>query len=233
MKTVRFKELVKKCGAPLLHLSWVPPERDAGLQRAIKEHRVLTVHQELRGSKKDYATVGLLKDANSQVLLFPKSLRAYTDRRVVAIDYDLLAPDPGPRARPQPAKARATKAVVAPAAKPADPAPPPTPAPSVAKPIAPPIPAAAPKPTSKPTRKAAKPRPGRSAAPAAAVPDTAARHASPSRPRAEVPAKRLAEPAAGPSAAVLITGIKKALGELKAGKNVAAYSRLQSLVEGK
>jgi hypothetical protein len=91
MKTVRFPQVVQKCGAPEIHLAWVSPNRDSVLKKALGENRVMTVHQELRGGKKDYGTVGFLKGRNSQILLFPKSLRRFTERRIVAIDYSLLA----------------------------------------------------------------------------------------------------------------------------------------------
>jgi hypothetical protein len=61
------------------------------LKKALKHHRVLTVHRRLRGAKKDFGVVGLEPARNAQFLVFPKSLRSFADRRVVGIDYDLLA----------------------------------------------------------------------------------------------------------------------------------------------
>ncbi len=57
---------------------------------AVKQQRVMSLHQTIRGSTKDYGTVGLQKSPKTQRLVFPKSLRSFSDRRVIAINYDLL-----------------------------------------------------------------------------------------------------------------------------------------------
>ena len=106
MKTARFKQVVEACGRPQVHLSWTKPDRDDVLMKAVKAHRVMTVHQSLRGSAKDFGTVGMLKDDTAQLLLFPKSLRRFNDRRIVGIDYALLVPEklaPFPKPSPKPA----------------------------------------------------------------------------------------------------------------------------------
>lgn len=46
MKTARFAQLVSAAGQPEVHQLWVPAARDPEFQRALKAHRVLTVHQE-------------------------------------------------------------------------------------------------------------------------------------------------------------------------------------------
>src|SRR4051812_45116981 len=94
MKTAKFAEVVKKCGEPSVYLAWVEPARDKTLKRALAEHRVMTLHQELHGGKKDFGSVGLLKDRHAQLLVFPKSLRRFSDRKIIAIDYSLIAKDP-------------------------------------------------------------------------------------------------------------------------------------------
>lgn len=60
MKTVRFRQVVAACGRPAVHLSWVKPEQDRELMRAFKDHRVMSIHQTLRGSAKDFGSVGFL-----------------------------------------------------------------------------------------------------------------------------------------------------------------------------
>ena len=95
MKTIRFTLVVKQCGAPEIHLAWIDPKRDRSLKRALVENRVMTLHQELHGGKKDFGTVGYLKDRHAQILLFPKSLRRFTGRKIVAIDYALFAKSEG------------------------------------------------------------------------------------------------------------------------------------------
>lgn len=96
MKTVRFSQVVARAGPPEVHVSWLPPAKDPVLKRALKEHRVMTVHQELRGTRKDFGTVGLALKGPAQILLFPKSLRRFAERKVVGIDYEVL-PKPSDR----------------------------------------------------------------------------------------------------------------------------------------
>jgi hypothetical protein len=91
MKTARFSDVVAKSGRPEVHLTWTAPASDPVLQHAAREHRVMTVHQHLRGAKKDFATVGLEPAPEAQYLVFPKSLRTFDGSRVVGIRYDLLA----------------------------------------------------------------------------------------------------------------------------------------------
>ena len=91
MKSARFSLVVKKCGTPEIYLAWVDPKRDRTLKRALAENRVMTLHQELHGGKKDFGTVGFLKDRHAQILLFPKSLRRFAGQRIIAVDYALFA----------------------------------------------------------------------------------------------------------------------------------------------
>jgi hypothetical protein len=91
MKTARFTLVVKKCGLPEIYLAWVDPKKDKVLKRALAENRVMTLHQELHGGKKDFGTVGYMKDRHAQILIFPKSLRRFADRRVIAVDYSLFS----------------------------------------------------------------------------------------------------------------------------------------------
>lgn len=93
MKTARFSDVVSRSGRPNLHLAWSAPLSDKALQTAEKERRVLTVHQQTRGAKKDFGAVGLEAGKNVQFLIFPKSLRAFAHRRIIGIQYDLLEPE--------------------------------------------------------------------------------------------------------------------------------------------
>ncbi|MDB6095216.1 MAG: hypothetical protein JWM32_2778 [Verrucomicrobia bacterium] len=92
MKAARFSKVVEKCGRPSVHLTWVAPQRDRSLMSALKESRIMTVHHVARGGQKDFGTVGLLKaEPGAQLLIFPKSLRRFSETRIVGINYDLLA----------------------------------------------------------------------------------------------------------------------------------------------
>jgi hypothetical protein len=109
MKTMRFASVVAQAGKPDVHLSLVDPTKDATLQKALKAHRVMTIHQS-RGST-DYGTIGYEKTPTSQILIFPKSLRKYAEAKIVGVKYDLfdesntLPPKPPPaRKSPKPPK---------------------------------------------------------------------------------------------------------------------------------
>jgi hypothetical protein len=99
VKTVRFSNVVAKGGKPEPYTLWTDPKKDPEFKRAIKENRVLSVHQETVGSKADYGTVGFKGDRHAQLLVFPKSIRSFDGKRVVGVKYDLVdqpeeAPNP-------------------------------------------------------------------------------------------------------------------------------------------
>jgi hypothetical protein len=89
-KTIRFAEVVAKCGRPSPYLAWTRPEKDPVFLQAVKARRVLTVHQELHGGKKDFGLPGFHPETRAQYLLFPKGLANIEGRRVIAIDYELV-----------------------------------------------------------------------------------------------------------------------------------------------
>ena len=92
MKTARFAAVVEAAGKPDTHLLLVSPEKDKPLQTAIRAHRVMTLHQELGGSKKDHGTVGFEPGGARQFLIFPRSLSKFQGSRIVGVKYDLLEP---------------------------------------------------------------------------------------------------------------------------------------------
>src|SRR4051812_5620705 len=108
MKTARFTEIVAAAGKPQVHPLWLAPAKDPDLKRAVRDCRVMTIHQNLRGTKKDYGTVGLHLEGSTQVLVFPKSLRRFGDRHIVGVDYKLIIhpepKDPAPPPKPRAAK---------------------------------------------------------------------------------------------------------------------------------
>lgn len=111
MQTVRFTRVVEEAGRPAPYLSWTPPDKDAELRRLVKQERVMTLHQELRGPRKDFGTVGLHRESAAQVLVFPKSLRRFAGRKVVGIDYRLVGSEShnaGPKVKPRPGPAPST-----------------------------------------------------------------------------------------------------------------------------
>jgi hypothetical protein len=108
--TVRFSKIVEVAGKPIVHILWIDPAKDTILQKAIQANRVMTIHQRPGGTKTDYGTIGFEKNVSGQVLIFPKSLKPFADKRVVGVKYDLLewppvlkskqAPKPRPAKRP-------------------------------------------------------------------------------------------------------------------------------------
>ena len=90
VKIARFREIVVKCGAPEVVTLWTDPKDDKGFQRALRDERIMSVHQPAVGSKKDFGEIGFVRGPNVSYLHFPKSLRRYEGRRIVGVDYALL-----------------------------------------------------------------------------------------------------------------------------------------------
>jgi NADPH-dependent glutamate synthase beta subunit-like oxidoreductase len=88
--TIRFSKLVETAGKPSNHLLWSDPAKDQILQNAIRGQRVLTVRQRPVDAKTDYGTVGYEKGVPGQILIFPKSIKQFADKRVIGVKYDLL-----------------------------------------------------------------------------------------------------------------------------------------------
>lgn len=201
MKTVRFAELVAKAGAPEAHQMWVPPAKDAAFQRALKAHRVLTVHQENVGTKKDYGVVGFHEEPHAQFLVFPKSLREFEGRRVVGVKYELLAADSRPASSRQAASTTEN----------------PEPAPPRKQATAG---------RSRESRTIVSFEPPPAAVALRTAEDSPERRAAPTRLAAVEP-----QPVQTPRERRLLAGVTRALRELETGKSIAAYKRLQQLVD--
>jgi hypothetical protein len=90
MGTVRFSKVVEAAGKPIVHLLWVDPAKDATLQKAIKAARVMTVYQQPAPTMADFGAVGFDKNVSGQILIFPKSLKQFSDQRVIGVKYDLI-----------------------------------------------------------------------------------------------------------------------------------------------
>ena len=61
----------------------------------------MTVHQQLPKAKADYGTVGFQKGVSGQILIFPKSLKAFAGQRVTGVKYDLLEWSTVPKGQPE------------------------------------------------------------------------------------------------------------------------------------
>ena len=91
-KSVRFTRVVQRCGKPQVHTLWLPPEKDPELRRAQRAHRVMTVAPNTSGGKTDVGVVGfnLRAGKHGQFLIFPRSLKRFDGARVVGIKFDFV-----------------------------------------------------------------------------------------------------------------------------------------------
>lgn len=114
MKTARFSTVVAKAGKPQHHLAWGEPEDDPALTKSVRQNRLLSVRQQVRGAKADYASVGLEVGRNTQYFIFPRSLKAFAGSRIIAINYDLTDEkiSAGPAPKPNRLKHAATSKIV-------------------------------------------------------------------------------------------------------------------------
>jgi len=115
-KTIRFGDLVRTYGRPEPVTLWTDPKRDPRISKAIRENRVLTVHQEPTSKKKDFGEIGFYKTPFASYFVFPRPLPKNDTSRVIGINYQ-LAEEASTVGRPLPKqrtiKARKTKHAVA------------------------------------------------------------------------------------------------------------------------
>jgi hypothetical protein len=111
VSTARFAKVVEKYGVPEPYLVFGAPEKDRRLKTAIKTNRVMTVFQPSVGTASDRGTIGFEPGTGRQFLIFPKSLRALSGKKIVGIKYDLLSSKKIPisqRAKPSAKPSQAT-----------------------------------------------------------------------------------------------------------------------------
>ena len=111
MKTVRFSRVVEKCGKPEVYL--LMTETDPEFQKALHADKIMSLSGDSHGAGTEYGTVGYDKKRKGQLLLFPKTLKAFEDVKVVGIKYDLFAEEETSESSPKKqtkAKDPATKA---------------------------------------------------------------------------------------------------------------------------
>jgi len=87
-KTARFSQVVEKCGKPEVYTLWQKPSADRHLQSQVKNYRVMTVLKTESGT--DFGIAGFKERKGASYLVFPKSLKRFTDRRVIGIDWKLV-----------------------------------------------------------------------------------------------------------------------------------------------
>jgi hypothetical protein len=87
-KTARFSQVVEKCGKPDVYTLWQKPEADRHFQTQVRNNRVMTVQKSESGT--EFGIVGFKERRDATYLTFPKSLRHFTERRIVGIDWTLV-----------------------------------------------------------------------------------------------------------------------------------------------
>ncbi len=87
-KTVRFALVVEKCGEPEVYTLWQKPQTDRHFQMLLKNNRIMTILSS--ESETDFGLVGFRETKGARYLAFPKSLKRFTDRRVIGIQWELV-----------------------------------------------------------------------------------------------------------------------------------------------
>ena len=85
VKTVRFSQVVEKCGGPQVYTLWQKPDADRHFQSQLKNNRVMTVQKSESGT--DFGIAGFKERKGATYLVFPKSLKRFVDKRIVGIDW--------------------------------------------------------------------------------------------------------------------------------------------------
>jgi hypothetical protein len=84
-KTIRFSQIVEKCGQPNVYTLWRNSAADRPFQTQLKNNRVMTVQKS--ESETDFGIIGFTEGKGARYLVFPKSLKRFDDRRVIGIDW--------------------------------------------------------------------------------------------------------------------------------------------------
>jgi len=85
VKSTRFADVVAAAGQPDVYTLWQKPAADRHLQSLLKNNRVMTVLKNDRGT--DFGEVGLTERKGASYLVFPKSLKRFSDHRIIGIKW--------------------------------------------------------------------------------------------------------------------------------------------------
>ena len=88
-KTVRFSQVVEKCGKPQVYTLWQKPSADRHLQAQLRNNRVMTVQKTESGT--DLGIIGFKERKGASYLVFVKSLKRFADKRIIGIDWALVS----------------------------------------------------------------------------------------------------------------------------------------------
>jgi hypothetical protein len=88
VKTARFADVVERCGQPQVYTLWQNPKTDRHFQSVIKNVRLMTIRASDTGT--EFGEVGFHEVKGASYLEFAKSLRRFTEKRIVGINWDLV-----------------------------------------------------------------------------------------------------------------------------------------------
>jgi len=88
IKTARFSQIIESCGKPQVYTLWQKSSADRHLQAQIKKTRVMTILKSESGT--DFGIVGFKESKEARYLIFPKSLKRFTEKRIIGIDWALV-----------------------------------------------------------------------------------------------------------------------------------------------
>ena len=88
IKTARFSRVIESSGKPNVYTLWQKPSVDRHLQSQIKNNRVMTILKSESGT--DFGIIGFKESREARYLIFPKSLKRFTEKRIIGIDWALV-----------------------------------------------------------------------------------------------------------------------------------------------
>jgi hypothetical protein len=87
VKTVRFAEVVEKCGEPETYTMWRNSTDDPQLKKLLAQNRIMTIR---RGAGADFGEVGFHEAKSTIYLQFRKSLKTFAGQRIIGIKWELV-----------------------------------------------------------------------------------------------------------------------------------------------
>ena len=88
IKTARFSQIIEDCGKPHVYTLWQKPSADRHLQSQIKNNRMMTILKSESGT--DFGIVGFKESKEARYLVFQKSLKRFSEKHIVGIDWALV-----------------------------------------------------------------------------------------------------------------------------------------------
>jgi hypothetical protein len=84
-KTARFSQVLEECGKPQIYTLWQKPSADRHFQVQTKKNHVMTILKSEAGT--DFGIIGFKESRDARYLIFQKSLKQFTETRIIGIDW--------------------------------------------------------------------------------------------------------------------------------------------------